>query len=300
MAEGKAAAMYPIPGVTQHFVNVYGIRMAYRKAGAGPPVVLLHGLGASSLTWTANIPALAGQLTVYALDMPGHGDSDKLAIDYGMDTGVQMFRGFLDRLGLDRVALVGNSMGGLVALRCALDYPDRVTHLVLVDSAGLGRRLSWTLRLASVPLLGEVLLNKSIITVRGLAGRMFVMPERIDHGLLRALHRARTAQVATHVMLAMARAGATLAGLKQFNYLLPRLGEVAARLLVVWGEKDKVFRADHAREVARRYPHVTVHIFPAAAHWPHMEQADAFNEIVLRFLGTELPIQVRDSFLRSE
>ena len=175
---------YPIPGAEQRFVNVHGIRMAYRQAGSGPPVLLLlHGLAASSLTWTANMEALAAHHTLYALDLPGHGDSDKLTIDYDIAPGIKVFRRFLERIGEPRVALIGSSSGGLIALRFALEYPDQVTHLVLVDSVGLGKEVSWALRLAAVPLVGEVLLHRAPVSVKGLGRRLFKVPQRIDPGL---------------------------------------------------------------------------------------------------------------------
>ena len=267
--------------------HVYGMRLAYRTAGAGPPVVLIHGLAASSLTWSANLRALAQRHTVYALDLPGHGDSDKLVIDYQIDTGVRVIHRFMERMGVERAALVGNSIGGLLALRFARTYPDQVTHLVLVDSAGLGRSMAWFLRITALPGLGEALHSMGgMVSARSLAKRLFAAPERIERRLLERLHKARTAQAARDALVKVARVGAGLRGLKDRAYDLPYLGDVAAPVLVVWGEHDKVFSADHAREVAERYPDIPVEIFPNAGHWPHMEEADAFNDLVLRFLET--------------
>ena len=237
--------------------------------------------------------ALAAHHALYALDLPGHGDSDKLTIDYDIAPGIKVFRRFLERIGEPRVALIGNSSGGLIALRFALEYPDQVTHLVLVDSVGLGKEVSWALRLAAVPPVGEVLLHRALVSVKGLGRRLFKVPQRIDPGLLRALHRARTIQLASGVMLAMARSGMGVMGVKKHTYLLPRLGELKAPLLVVWGEDDKVMPVKHAWEVARRYPHTPVKVFPDTSHWPHMERADEFNELVLRFLWAEIPATTR-------
>ena len=276
---------YEIPGVTQHSVEVHGIRMAYLQAGSGPPVVLLHGLASSSLTWSANIQALARHFTVYALDAPGHGGSAAPKVGPGVEAGVQVLRGFLESIGQQRVTLVGNSLGGLVALRFALDYPDQVTHLVLVDSAGLGQRIPWRLRLISLPLLGRLLLHPKTISVKRFAKRLFHDPERVDRRLIHALHHARTVQLANHLMVSMARTSVGLTGLKRHNYFLPRLGELRPPLLVVWGERDRVLPVAHAYEVARRYPGIQLEVFPECGHWPHLEQADAFNHLVLRFLG---------------
>ena len=277
--------MYELPGVSQHAANVYGIRIAYRKAGAGAPVVLVHGLAYSWLTWAANMPALAQHFTVYAPDLPGHGDSDRPRIAYDMDLGVRLLGRFLERLETPPVTLIGHSLGGALALKVALDYPKLVSHLVLVDSAGLGRQLSLFLRLLSVPGLGEVLLSGRFITVRGMGKRLFRRPELVDLRLLRALHRARTAQLADHVLEAMARAGASMTGLRPEHNLLSRLGELSIPILAVWGERDRVLPVDQARELARRYPQVPVHVIPGAGHWPHMEDAETFNRLVVEFLA---------------
>ena len=159
-------------------------------------MVLIHGLGTSSITWSDNIAPLAEHFTVYALDLPGHGGSDNLAIDYTIATGMRVIDGFLERVGVERAAFVGNSIGGLLALRYALELPARVSHLVLVDAAGLGRSIPWWLRLTAVPGVGELLHSRSIVTINGLAKRLFEMPERIERRVLTALHRARTDHVA--------------------------------------------------------------------------------------------------------
>ena len=257
------------------------------KAGSGPPVVLLHGLGTSSVTWSANLPVLAEHFTVYALDLPGHGGSDKLAIDYSMDMGMRVMRRFLERIGISRAAFMGSSLGGLLALRYALERPERVSHLVLVDSAGLGRSMAWWLRLTAIPGVGELLHIRSIVSVKGLAKRLFEAPERIERRLLSALHRARTDQVAHAAMVKVAREGAGLRGLRDGVYELPRLGDVAAPVLVVWGERDRVFPVEHARDIARRFPAVRVEVLPGVGHWPHMEAPEAFNALALRFLRDE-------------
>ncbi len=276
-----------LPGATRRHINVYGIRLAYHQAGAGPPLVLLHGLGTSSITWSANLPVLAGRFTVYALDLPGHGGSDKLAIDYSLDMGMRVIRRFLERVGVDRAAFMGSSMGGLLALRYALERPEQVSRLVLVDSAGLGRSIAWWLRLTAVPGIGELLHSRSIVTVKGLAKRLFEAPERMERRLLSALHRVRTQQVANEAMVQVARNGAGLRGLRDGAYELPRLGDVAAPVLVVWGERDRVFPVEHARDIARRFPSVRVEVLPGVGHWPQMEAPEAFNALALRFLRDE-------------
>ena len=114
----------------------------YIKAGQGPPLVLLHGLGASLVAWHNNVSALASRYTVYAPDLPGHGDTAKPDVPYGLDVGVEFLPEFLDALGLDRnITLMGNSAGGMVAVASVLRQPDRFKAMVLISPVGLGREL---------------------------------------------------------------------------------------------------------------------------------------------------------------
>jgi pimeloyl-ACP methyl ester carboxylesterase len=117
--------------------------------------VLLHGAGDNSLDWRWVIPDLAATHRVYAPDLPGSPDSARPAAAYSPAFFERFAVGFLDALGIGRATLVGNSLGGLVALRLALSEPARVTALVLADSAGLGSAVHPAFTSVNVPLLGE-------------------------------------------------------------------------------------------------------------------------------------------------
>ena len=150
------------------------MKVRYVAAGAGPAVVLVHGLGATLSVWNENVPALAQDHAVYAMDLPGHGWSDKPDdIAYDPVSGARFLVRFMDALGIPRATLVGNSGGGLIAALCALDYPERVDRLVLVDPAGLGRSISGFLRASSVPVLGEVINTPLIVRRRNLVKSIF-------------------------------------------------------------------------------------------------------------------------------
>ena len=124
--------------IEEHNVEVDGLPIRYLSAGEGPLLVLLHGAGDNSLDWRWVMPTLAATHQVYAPDLPGSPDSARPAADYSPAFFERFVAGFLDALDIERAAMVGNSLGGLVALRVALSEPARVTDLVLVDSAGLG------------------------------------------------------------------------------------------------------------------------------------------------------------------
>lgn len=111
-------------------------------------VIFIHGLASAIETWALNVEALAQHQRVYALDLVGSGRSDKPLDSYSLVALAEFVKGFVDVMGLDRVSLIGNSMGGGVALQFALLYPQQIEKLVLVNSLGLGQEVSWSLRLA--------------------------------------------------------------------------------------------------------------------------------------------------------
>src|SRR3712207_6028944 len=137
--------------VEKQDVEVDGLPIRYLAAGTGPPLVLLHGAGANSLDWRWVISDLAATHRVYAPDLPGSPDSARPAVDYSPAFFERFVAAFVDALEIVPAALVGNSLGGLISLRLALSEPARVTDLVLVDSAGLGREVNPAFTSVNVP-----------------------------------------------------------------------------------------------------------------------------------------------------
>ena len=171
-----------MPRLEHKRINLAGVNLHYAQAGEGPVVLLVHGLGTSSVTWSHNIEPLAGAgYTVLAPDLPGHGDSDKpRSLSYGPAAGARVIHDFLDALGVNRVSLVGNSAGGLIAGLFALDHPLRVDRLVLVASGGLGRDVSWALRILSVPVLAELIYQPRLLRLLGVSNRLFYRPTALS------------------------------------------------------------------------------------------------------------------------
>ncbi len=169
----------------EQIIEVDGLPIRYVTAGTGPPLVLLHGAGDNALDWRWVMPDLAATHRVYAPDLPGSPNSARPAGDYSRAFFERFVAGFLDTLGIERAAMVGNSLGGLVALRLALSEPARVTALVLVDSAGLGRAVSPALRSLALPGYGKLAVTWSntppgaLQRALGRAMLLFARPRRI-------------------------------------------------------------------------------------------------------------------------
>lgn len=274
-----------LPGESA-FVMVNGIKTHYLVAGDGPPVLLIHGLGASVVTWRDNVEPLSQRFRVYAIDLPGHGDTDKPDIDYTLETMLDYLRGFLDALGLGRVSLVGSSAAGAVAFYMALNHPDRVDKLVLVDSAGLGRQVSPYLRLVALPLLGNVLESHRVGGTRFMLYNVFYDKSFVAEELLQELYRSRCMPGAKEAVVRTIRNGVGLWGVRKKFMFLDRLSKLEAPLLVVWGAQDQIFPAAQAYAAQQAAPSISLKVFDQCGHWPHMEKAQEFNQLVSQFLSS--------------
>src|SRR5689334_18884371 len=136
---------------TLEFRTIHGYRRAFRAAGSGPAILLIHGIGDNSTTWSSVQSTLAQRFTVIAPDLLGHGLSDKPRADYSVAAYANGMRDLLTVLGIERATLVGHSLGGGVAMQFAYQFPERTERLVLVASGGAGHGVSPLLRACTLP-----------------------------------------------------------------------------------------------------------------------------------------------------
>ena len=268
-------------------VTVDGISVRYATVGEGPAVILVHGLASSMITWYCNMDALADAgFQAIAIDLPGYGDSGlPNHLDYAPESAARFLANFANELGIDRFSVVGNSAGGLIAAVTALEFPERVEKVALVASAGLGRRLSWLLRIISVPVLGELVYKPHLFSKTSIVKRIFFQPPAILDDILPGMFRVRCLPRAPQVMLRSVRSGVNLLGLRRKHHIVDRLRDMPTPLLAVWGEKDLVIPPVSAEEVRCALPRSTVHVLPDCGHWPHMEKPEEFNRILIEFLS---------------
>lgn len=271
-------------------VDLGGVNVHYVRTGAGPAVVLIHGLNASWFTWCRNLEplALAGY-TILALDLPGHGDSDKPRnLGYNPAAGARVVNDFLETLGLTKAVIVGNSAGGLVGGLFALEYPSKVERLVLVAPGGLGREVGWVLRLVALPLVGETIYRTPFYDMYDFRKLIFHSPPPFLEQILPELRRVGKLPGARRALLQSIRSGINLFGQRKQNIILDRLRDLPVPLLTVWGNQDAVIPVAQAQEVSRVLPQSVVHTIPECGHWPHMEQDTQFNDLLTRFLRGDL------------
>ena len=274
--------------VEEQNIDVEGLPVHYLTAGEGPTLVLLHALGESALDWRWVLPALARTHRIYAPDLPGFGYSAKPSAEYSPAFFARFVGAYLDALGLEHVAVVGNSIGGLAALRLALSEPARITALGLVASAGLGREITYALRLPTLPGYGEgaVVWGKTPLGAFQRAWLrvplLFACPGRVPAEWITEQTRIAQLPGFTEATMTALRTQVDLGG--QRKVLVDQLPQLQMPTLVVWGERDRVFPYSQGQKALSRLRQGSLELVPDCGHLPHVERPDRFAAILGQFL----------------
>nr|WP_307793188.1 alpha/beta hydrolase [Amycolatopsis sp. MtRt-6] len=268
---------------------VHGYERAYRMAGSGPVLLFLHGIGDDSSTWLELLTSLADDFTVIAPDLLGHGFSAKPRADYSVAAYACGMRDLLTTLDVDRVTVVGHSLGGGVAMQFAYQFPERCERLVLVGSGGVGASVHPLLRLAAAPGAGLLLpllgAGPALPVLRGLAGLLRISDD-LDYVVTRYLR--------------LVEPGTRSAFLRTLRSVVDWRGQVVNMLdrcyltegiptLLVWGTEDSVVPSGHALRAHRAMPGSRLVLFEGAGHFPHRSDPERFARILREFLATTPP-----------
>ncbi|MGV9832983.1 alpha/beta fold hydrolase [Nocardia niigatensis] len=264
--------------------------LRYRESGDGPPLLLLHGSGPGVSGWRNfgdNVPVFAPHYRTLVLEFPGFGVSDDFGAPHPMMSAQQAVAAFLDGLGLDRVRIIGNSMGGFVATDFALANPERVDRLVTIGGIGtplfgaspgegiirLSEFVENPTREALIAWLHSMVYDPALVTEELVEQRweQATDPATLENSR-RMYGRAALARMAE-----AARAAETPGWAK--------LGRITAPVLITWGRDDRVSPVDMALLPMRTVRNGEIHIFPNCGHWVMVEQKEAWEAVVLAFLA---------------
>jgi 4,5:9,10-diseco-3-hydroxy-5,9,17-trioxoandrosta-1(10),2-diene-4-oate hydrolase len=286
---------------TSRFVDVAEMSIHYNDvdvAGTGKTLVMIHGGGPGASSWTSfkqNVPAYAGDYRVLLLDLPGYGRSRNVVIEGGMFTFyASVVRGFLDALGIERATFLGNSLGGGVSFKTALENPDRVERLALIAPAGASvpifsppglppEDIKLTMELYADPshdtmaaFLRKMTLAQDVITPDVVEERLEILEFQGDDRakLLSLIERG-------------AREGKNPLTPDHMEELWRDAERVAQPTLLMWGRDDKVVPLDAALHLLKHMPDVQLHVFANCGHWAHRERQREFDAVVRAFLGSE-------------
>jgi 2-hydroxy-6-oxonona-2,4-dienedioate hydrolase len=254
-------------------VEVYGQKIAYVDEGTGPAVILLHGLGANHGIWRATIPALAATYHVYALDQLGSGASDKPLIDYRVGVLSDFLEEFMNRLAIPRASLVGNSLGGWVAAEFAIQHPERVEKVILLDNAGYFVDRPTRASLA--------FLNPSTLSgVRAMLEKTVADKQRLSDALVRRFYtdkmKSGDSYTIDRFIDSMARGE---------DVLTDRLGSIAEPTLVIWGRDDPLIPLSVGETIASKIPNARKVILDHCGHIPPLECSSNLNVELTKFLA---------------
>jgi pimeloyl-ACP methyl ester carboxylesterase len=279
----KRAALEAEYGATPaEFLSVAGLRLHVRDTGPrdAPAVILLHGFGSSLQTWDGWAAILQTRFRVIRFDLPGFGltGADPTG-DYSDARTVQVLGALMDRLGLARASLAGNSLGGKIAWQFAADHPDRVVRLILVSPDGYASPGFEYGKRPSVPAVMRLLpytLPRAMV-------RMTLAPAFADPA-------AMTPALVTRYQDMMLAPGVRQAMLDRMGQVLlvppdPALRRITAPTLLLWGERDAMIPFSNSADYLRALPHARLIALPALGHVPQEEAPAESAAAVAAFLS---------------
>jgi pimeloyl-ACP methyl ester carboxylesterase len=281
-------------------ITIHGHRVAYRQAGEGPVLVLVHGITSSSTTWERVIVPLSRRFTVIAPDLLGHGQSAKPRGDYSLGAYASGVRDLLVSLGHERATFVGHSLGGGVAMQLAYQFPERCERLVLVDSGGLGREVNLLLRAATLPgsefvlpalthprLLGAGRAVDGLLSRFGLSVSTDIGEMARGHASL-ADREARAAFV--HTLRTIIDPGGQRVDASDRLYLAERVP-----FLLIWGARDPIIPLAHGLAAHELVTGSRLEIFENAGHFPQLDDPQRFVDVLTEFFDATEPADVEGS-----
>jgi pimeloyl-ACP methyl ester carboxylesterase len=260
----------------EKFATIFGAKIRYLEAGSSnsQTLILLHGLGGSADGWQFNIAPLAAKYRVIAPDQIGFGKSDKPLIAYRINTYVDFLDKFMSELKIERATLIGNSMGGWVSALYAVNSPQKIEKLILVDAGGYAPPKDFDLKQIDA-------LNPSTREgTRELVKRVFFNQLLFANNA--AVDTFMTARIATSD-------GYTIQSLIESikrgeGYFDNQIQNIKQPTLIIWGKQDGLIPLENGERLKREIANSELVVFDQCGHVPQIEKAKDFNETVLKFL----------------
>ncbi|OBI94223.1 alpha/beta fold hydrolase [Mycobacterium sp. 1245805.9] len=275
------------------YLELHGDRIAYRDAGDGPAVLLIHGMAGSSATWHAIIPQLSKKYRVIAPDLLGHGMSAKPRGDYSLGAFAVFLRDLLDELGVDRATVIGQSLGGGIAMQFAHQHREHCERLALIGSGGLGPDLSPVLRILSAP------------------GAEFVLPvvapqpvlnlgNKLGSWLTSAGIQSPRAGQMWHAYSSLSDRRTRQAFLRTLRSVVDYRGQAVSALnkihltagmpvVLIWGDQDRIIPVAHAYAAHDALEGSRLEVLEGIGHFPHVEAPSAVADILEDFIASTTP-----------
>jgi len=291
---------------TLQYRTIHGYRRAFRVAGSGPAILLIHGIGDNSTTWTTVQTKLAQRFTVIAPDLLGHGKSDKPRADYSVAAYANGMRDLLSVLDIERVTVVGHSLGGGVAMQFAYQFPQLVDRLILVGAGGVTKDVNVALRIASMPMGSEalaVLRLPMVLPALQVAGRL-------GGALFGKTGVGRDIPNMLRILADLPEPTASSAFARTLRAVVDWRGQVVTMLdrcyltesvpvQLIWGSHDSVIPVSHGQMAHAAMPGSRLEIFDGSGHFPFHDDPDRFVALVQEFIDSTAPATHDQELLRN-
>jgi pimeloyl-ACP methyl ester carboxylesterase len=269
-----ATATLRVGGIESRYVRLGPYRIRYFTGGSGEPLVLVHGLGGRALDFAPLMPSLARQHRIFALDLLGYGASDRPDVDYSVTLETGILRQFLDSQGLTQADLAGWSMGGWIAMQFAVQSPERIRRLVLLDSAGMKFTPAYDLRLLAPHTMADMQALEKLLTPH---------PERTPAFIMRDFLR----QLRAEDWVIQRTVANMMTGRELMN---GKLAGVTMPVLIVWGRQDVLTPLSLAGEMRREMPQSVLAVLHSCGHVAPIECHDRVLPEIQRFLAADPPL----------
>ena len=287
------------------FRTIHGYKRAFRIAGSGPVLLLIHGIGDNSVAWEPVHSQLARRFTVIAPDLLGHGQSDKPRADYSVAAYANGMRDLLSVLDIDRVTVIGHSRGGGVAMQFAYQFPQLVERMILVGAGGVTKDVNLALRLAALPGGGEALALLRlplVLPTLNVAGQLI-------GSVIGSTGPGSDIPNALRILADLPEPTASAAFRRTLRAVVDWRGQVVTMLdrcyltesvpvQLVWGDQDVVIPVSHANMAHAAMPGSRLEIFPGAGHYPFHHDPLRFIDLVEQFIDTTAPASHDQELLR--
>lgn len=274
--------------IEPEFIKVKECNVRYIAKGSSAPVLLLHGFGEFLEVWWFNIDALSEHYRVYAMDLPGHGLSDRPPVNCTLPLATNFVYDFMQALGIDRAHLIGHSFGGVIGLNMAINFPGSVDRLVLADCGGFTRDAPLFYRLCTLPLVGDILIKPTFkpLLRRGMR-RAFYNPDIVTAEMVDLDYKYMKMPGRKQALLDIMRSSVTLKGMRPEMILTDKLNMVKSPTLFIHGEQDALIPLADVQNAYKLVPRARLEVIAECGHCPFLEKPQEFNEVAIDFLDSE-------------
>jgi pimeloyl-ACP methyl ester carboxylesterase len=274
------------PSLSPQTVRIKGHTIFYIVKGEGKPLLLIHGYGAGMWVWEQQVEVLSRSHKVYALDLIGHGFSDRPKIDYTAETYIHFVRNFMDGVGIEKATLIGNSMGGGIAWAMAISFPERVNQLVLIDCVPpdvlnqvRNDSFKTLVALKGIPLLPYLVIGgRSKKSIKWILQECVSDIQRITPEMVNRQYQLSRIKGTTWVLYS------TLNHAEEAIRLKDSFSLIHQPTLLIWGEDDLIFPPSVGERLHQAIRGSVFQVIKGSGHIPMWETPEEVNRVILGFL----------------